>query len=209
VAWGVHATHAVQPPQGWMAWDLALQQGVAAVLPHGLLPLVKLWTLLGDLRVMGVVGAVVALWLLWQRQGLQLLAWVMATAGAGLWVRTLKPLVGRDRPLGGLVQESGFSFPSGHSAGTAAVFGMLAWLAVRRLPAHQQRWAVVVAAMLAGSTGVSRVLLSVHYASDVLAGLLLGLAWVALVVWVADRMEYASYAARPLRKAGQAQPRQR
>jgi len=198
VGWGVHASHAAQPPRGLMALDLAVQQGVAAVLPHALVPLVKLWTLLGDLKVMGLISLAVALWLLWRRQGLQLVAWVSATAGAGLWVRVIKPLVGRERPLDGLVQETGFSFPSGHSAGTAAVFGMLAWLAVRRLPAQQRPWAVALAAVLAVGTGVSRVLLSVHYASDVLAGLLLGLAWVVLVVWVADRAEYASYAARPL-----------
>ena len=190
LATGVHLSQSTQPVRGLMALDLALQRMVSAGLPPALVPLVRGWTMLGDLRVMGLLSLAVGLWLLWRRQGLQLLAWTVAVAGTGLWVRCLKAAMQRARPLDGLVHEAGFSFPSGHSAGTAAVFGMLAWLAARRLPPRWRAPVLAAAGLLALSTGLSRVLLSVHYASDVLAGLCLGLAWTALVLWAADRIEH-------------------
>jgi undecaprenyl-diphosphatase len=203
LAVGVHLSQSVQPPQGPMALDLALQRTVSAGLPPMLQPLVRAWTRLGDLRVMGLLSLAVGLWLLWQRQGLQLLSWTVAVAGTGLWVRCIKAALQRERPLDGLVHETGFSFPSGHSAGAAAVFGMLAWLAARRLPPRWRAPVLAVAALLALSTGLSRVLLSVHYASDVLAGLCLGLGWTALVLWATDRIEHGGGALGPLRAEAQ------
>jgi len=192
----VQQSQPLQPPQGLMALDLKLQNAVSAGLPPSLQPLVRGWTMLGDLRVMGLLSLVVGLWLLWRRQGLQLLSWVVAVAGTGLWVRFIKATLQRERPLDGLVHEAGFSFPSGHSAGTAAIFGMLAWLVARRLPPRWRAWVFAAAVLLALSTGLSRVLLSVHHASDVLAGLCLGLGWTALVLWLTDRVEHGGGALR-------------
>lgn len=200
---GVQQSQSLQPPQGLMALDLKLQSAVSAGLPPSLQPLVRGWTMLGDLRVMGLLSLAVGLWLLWRRQGLQLLSWLVAVAGTGLWVRFIKAAMQRARPLDGLVHEAGFSFPSGHSAGTAAIFGMLAWLVARRLPPGWRAWVFAVAVLLALSTGLSRVLLSVHHASDVLAGLCLGLGWTALVLWLTDRVEHGGGALRAVQ--GEAQ----
>lgn len=200
---GVQQSQSLQPQQGLMALDLKLQNAVSAGLPPSLQPLVRGWTVLGDLRVMGLLGLVVGLWLLWRRQGLQLLGWVVAVAGTGLWVRFLKATMQRERPLDGLVHEAGFSFPSGHSAGTAAIFGMLAWLVARRLPPRWRAWVFAAAVLLALSTGLSRVLLSVHHASDVLAGLCLGLGWTALVLWLTDRVEHGGGALRAVQAEAQ------
>ncbi|WP_235214216.1 MULTISPECIES: phosphatase PAP2 family protein [Comamonas] len=200
---GVQQSQSLQPQQGLMALDLKLQNAVSAGLPPSLQPLVRGWTMLGDLRVMGLLGLVVGLWLLWRRQGLQLLGWVVAVAGTGLWVRFLKATMQRERPLDGLVHEAGFSFPSGHSAGTAAIFGMLAWLVARRLPPRWRAWVFAAAVLLALSTGLSRVLLSVHHASDVLAGLCLGLGWTALVLWLTDRVEHGGGALRAVQAEAQ------
>ena len=200
---GVQQSQSLQPQQGLMALDLKLQNAVSAGLPPSLQPLVRGWTMLGDLRVMGLLGLVVGLWLLWRRQGLQLLGWVVAVAGTGLWVRFLKATMQRERPLDGLVHEAGFSFPSGHSAGTAAIFGMLSWLVARRLPPRWRAWVFAAAVLLALSTGLSRVLLSVHHASDVLAGLCLGLGWTALVLWLTDRVEHGGGALRAVQAEAQ------
>lgn len=139
-----------------------------------------------------LLSLVVGLWLLWQRQGLQLLNWVVAVAGTGLWVGFIKATMQRMHLLNGLVHEAGFSFPCGHSAGTAAIFGMLAWLAARRLSPRWRAGVFAVAVLLALSIGLSRVLLSVHHPSDVVAGLCLGLGlgWTALLLWLTDRVEH-------------------
>ena len=97
----------------------------------------------------------------------------------------LKELVARPRPDPALamVQETGYSYPSGHAVFAAAFFGALmlvvyrsSYLAGRR----RLRWAVLLflpALILA--VGLSRVYLGVHWASDVVAGFLVGAAYLA------------------------------
>ncbi len=72
-----------------------------------------------------------------------------------------------------MVSEDGFSFPSGHATGTAAVALMCAWMLSRWVitswAARVAAWSVAVA--VTGAVGFSRVYLGVHYVSDVLAGL--------------------------------------
>jgi len=112
--------------------------------------------------------------------------WLLGTAGAGLWTRAIKSAVARPRPAEAWVAEGGHSFPSGHSAGTLALFGLLVWLL---LPHLRRAWRLplaLAALALALGVGASRVLLRVHYASDVLAGWLLALAWGACVVCLAE-----------------------
>jgi undecaprenyl-diphosphatase len=74
-----------------------------------------------------------------------------------------------------------YSFPSGHAVGNMVFFGALAMLAARR---H----ASVAAALAIALIGVSRVWLGVHWPSDVLAGWIEGLGWLALcAVWLPAR----------------------
>lgn len=87
-----------------------------------------------------------------------------------------KLLIARPRPEVELTSAPGFSFPSGHAAGAATVF-IVVFLAF--LPLLARRTALVLG-VLAGvgilAVGVSRVVLGVHYPSDVLAGICLGVA---------------------------------
>lgn len=155
---------------------------------------------LGSPVGMDVLAAVAALALVWRhRAGASGAtgAWkaavvVVAVRVVELLVETVaKGVVDRDRPPHHLrlVQAGGASFPSGHSAGTAAVVGVLVLLLLAwagRRPAV--RAVVVVAGLFTVAVPVSRVALGVHYPSDVAGGVLLGLAcaaagWAALVAW--------------------------
>ncbi|WP_320067759.1 phosphatase PAP2 family protein [Micromonospora sp. RTGN7] len=134
----------------------------------------------GPLRV--AVLAVV-IWLF--RRRVPRLAWwaVTTMAVGGLVGALLKLLVGRDRPdlLDPVARAAGYSFPSGHTLNATLAAGVLLLIFLpyaRERPAT--RWALWAAAVaVAGLTGVSRVALGVHWASDVLAGWLLGAATVA------------------------------
>lgn len=116
--------------------------------------------------------------------------WREAMAGAlaiGLSaaaIELLKLIVARARPdlLDPTIVETGFSFPSGHTANATVAYGILAWLVGRIAAAPTVRalaWAL--AAAVAIGVGLSRVWLGVHYPSDVVAGWMLGIAVVALV----------------------------
>src|SRR5262249_26292441 len=76
------------------------------------------------------------------------------------------------------------SFPSGHATQSMATFLALAFVVAAWLP-NARRPARVLAVALAAGIGWSRVYLGVHWATDVAAGWVIGLIWIAIVVWLA------------------------
>ena len=113
---------------------------------------------------------------------------LIGTAGIGLLILTAKLVVGRSRPAlpYAILSEDGYSFPSGHATGTAAVGLLCAWMLSRWLVTSWRGrvavWSVAVG--VTGAVGFSRVYLGVHYVSDVVAGWLLGAAWAGAVMLV-------------------------
>lgn len=108
--------------------------------------------------------------------------WALVTlTAAGLLVTGVKVIVARPRPVPPVpvAHAYGASFPSGHALG--AVVGCAVIVILLR-PLLRGAWRVVAwvtAAVVAFATGAFRVLLGVHYVSDVVAGWILGAAIVA------------------------------
>lgn len=110
----------------------------------------------------------------------------VATVGGAALGWTGKYLAQRPRPqvVPHLMPETGWSFPSGHATITMVVFMTLAMMLANHCTTRIQKFYVVAAALgLMGLTGGTRLLLGVHYPTDVLAGWTLGLGW-ALVAWM-------------------------
>ncbi len=108
----------------------------------------------------------------------------MAIVGIGtvLINNGLKLLVMRDRPqVGQLVDAAGSSFPSGHSATSAACWLAMAIVAGRWTSRRAQPWLTAGAVAIACVVAASRVLLGVHWLTDVVAGLIVGWTWCFLV----------------------------
>jgi undecaprenyl-diphosphatase len=108
----------------------------------------------------------------------------LLTVGVGIVIvnNTLKWIVDRDRPtVEHLAHAGGSSFPSGHSAAAAACWAAIALVAARRLPEGKRRWAAASAAAIAVAVATSRVLLGVHWLTDVIAGVIVGWTWFFVV----------------------------
>ena len=101
--------------------------------------------------------------------------------------QALKFAIQRPRPDGfQLAAEQGFSFPSGHSMVAMAFFGLVVWMVWRYEPDRATRIGCSVAfGAIIVLVGVSRIYLGVHYASDVVAGFCVSLAWLAVYTRVA------------------------
>lgn len=97
-----------------------------------------------------------------------------------VFVQILKAAFGRLRPEAGFADlvATGLSFPSGHTSMSAIVFLTLgALIASTRSRVPERLYVLAAAALLALLVGVSRVLLGVHWATDVLGGWAFGAAW--------------------------------
>lgn len=106
---------------------------------------------------------------------------VLVAVGDSIVTNLVKEAVDRARPtIDPLAATLGPSFPSGHSSTAAAFFAGLALLAGRRRTHPQKAALAGVAVGLAVAVACSRVLLDLHWLSDVIAGLALGWGWFAL-----------------------------
>lgn len=98
--------------------------------------------------------------------------------------RLLKTFITRPRPDAGnmLINESGFSFPSGHTATAIAVGVLIAYILIKNSENKNRDIPIAIALVtLAISISLSRIYIGVHYASDVFAGIFVGLASFSLV----------------------------
>lgn len=116
-----------------------------------------------------------------RRRGAVALYLAVLVGGQNLAANGLKALVDRARPLHALTGFSGSSFPSGHATAAFACFGAFALVVGLGRGTTTRTVLSSVAAGLAAVVGVSRVLLGVHFLTDVVAGAVLGAAWFTAV----------------------------
>ena len=110
----------------------------------------------------------------------------------------LKDLIERPRPSPELLDASndasGFGFPSGHTVGTAALFGVLFFLIPAAVPWRPLRWLLQLGCLLlVVAAGPARVYVGAHWPSDTLGGYLLALLFLAPLA-----VAYAAVARRPV-----------
>jgi undecaprenyl-diphosphatase len=120
------------------------------------------------------VAVVGALLLMWGRRWRQ--AWLIPAAmlGAGVARLVVLNVVDRPRPLGGLAPASGWSFPSGHTTGSAAAAAIVIVVCWPMLRGRLSRTLLIsLAGGWAAAVAVSRVALVVHWPSDILGAWLL------------------------------------
>ena len=128
-----------------------------------------------------VVVLVVVVWLLSRRLWRLALFAVVASAGSSLLNTAVKAMVHRQRPVvpQPFVHEPGASFPSGHAQAAVVGYGVLLLVFLPALKGLWRRVAIGVVVVMVLGIGFSRVALAAHYVSDVLAGYVLGAAWLA------------------------------
>jgi undecaprenyl-diphosphatase len=140
---------------------------------------------LGTGRVLTMLTAVGVVVMVLRDRRVVALAWGLSQAGGGLLNYLLKETFERARPAFAdpTFGTLGWSFPSGHAMATFVFCGVAGYLLARAT----RSWTVaaVTVAVAAGwsmAMAFSRLYLGVHYASDVVAGLIAGAAWVAVCV---------------------------
>jgi membrane-associated phospholipid phosphatase len=180
-------------------FDADLAENLRAQLSLPALRGIAVVTHLGDLRWVGPAATVVALLLLLRRHWRLAGIWIVALLGILPINGSLKALFQRVRPLHdhGFIVERGWSFPSGHAFGSIVFYGMLAYVLLRLLPPRFHRAVIAATVLLVGVVGISRILLQVHYFSDVMAGYAAGAAWLVLCIGMAEHLRAPARDATP------------
>jgi membrane-associated phospholipid phosphatase len=139
-------------------------------------------TQLGSTVVIVVVALALGLLEWWRRRRWAVLAFMLTVIlGQNLIANGIKLLVHRERPpVPHLVNATGWSFPSGHSAAAAATYAAVALLLGRGRRWTVRAWLGTGAAAIVVAVASSRVLLGVHWVTDVIGGVALGFAWFAV-----------------------------
>jgi undecaprenyl-diphosphatase len=103
-----------------------------------------------------------------------------------LVMQGLKQVFRRQRPESAIVEGlTSYSFPSGHSLSGFVFCSILAYLVWRGNLSSGWKWLLIsLLFLLAVSIGISRIVLGVHYATDVTAGFCLGVMWVIMSFWI-------------------------
>lgn len=98
--------------------------------------------------------------------------------------QAIKHIVRRARPnVLRLVEESGYSFPSGHSMVSMAFYGIVIYLVYKNVSNKYLKWLLItLLSLLILSIGFSRIYVGVHYFTDVAGGFLLGLAYLIIYI---------------------------
>lgn len=107
----------------------------------------------------------------------------------------IKGIIQRPRPdvTMHLIEQGGWSFPSGHSITSMVVFGLLIWIVRRNV--ENRKAANFLTALLAipwFGIGLSRIYVGVHYPTDVLAGWCLGIAILLPTIGVIEKINEKS-----------------
>ncbi len=172
----------VNSDTGFARWDLAFARFGAEHASGWTTDVLRQVSRLGGYEAVVLIGLVVAGYELWRTRRPAVIAFLILVIGGQYAVaETVKHVVDRTRPdLLNLTGFSGSSFPSGHATAAAATLMAVAFLLGRGRRPRTRAVVVGLAAGIAAMVAATRVLLGVHWFTDVLAGMLLGWAWFAL-----------------------------
>jgi membrane protein DedA with SNARE-associated domain/membrane-associated phospholipid phosphatase len=131
----------------------------------------------GTIALVLVIAALLGALRYWRTLGY----WLATTGVAELLVWVLKQSIARKRPHNFYVGVEQYSLPSGHTTLSVVVYGFMAFLLARGRPAWERTVIAASAAVVILAISGSRIYLGVHWFSDVVASLSLGLAWLAVV----------------------------
>ncbi len=185
-------------------FDAALSGAIAMHTPQSAMQFFAWITHAGDTLTYTVICIASAFVMLLQKRYLFASAIILAIGGNAILNRSLKAIFERVRPVHerGLIEYSlgehcllergvggyhmvvadGWSFPSGHTSGAVATYGILAYILLRLAPRAWHPLILLSAAGLVFTIGSSRIFLQVHYLSDVIAGFLSGVCWLTVCI---------------------------
>jgi len=151
------------------------------IISDNITPIVKVITQFGGATFLIALATILLMAIKDKKKGF--LIWINLASSA-LLNQILKHIVQRPRPTEHrIIDESGYSFPSGHSMVSAAFYGFLIYLIYKNVKNKYLKWGLItILSLLIFLIGTSRIYLGVHYTSDVLAGFLVAISYLIIFI---------------------------
>ena len=144
-------------------------------------PIAKFITNFGGAIFIAVVAIFLAIIIKKKKIGISILANLVIITGLN---QLFKRILQRPRPTEyRIIQETGYSFPSGHSMISMAFYGYLIYLIYKHVKNKYIKWiSISLLSILICLIGISRIYLGVHYTSDVLGGFLISISYLVIYI---------------------------
>lgn len=165
--------------------DTALADTVAKIFQEPSYPFFRAISELGDKMGIGIVALLVLLWMwLKKRDYIGMAVFVLAVALGNEVSKWIKELIGRERPVFDQVDVAeSLSFPSGHAMVGFILYMLAAHFLAENVKSNGVKLAIgLLAFVIVLLIGLSRVVLQMHFPTDVLGGFTIGAAWT--ILWI-------------------------
>lgn len=166
-------------------WIPSIQSPPLTILAEGI-------AFIFDTTSLVIFSLIIASYLFIKNHRPQSLLLLGAMGGDALLVAVIKNLDKIARPTNGILFDTGFSYPSGHCAGSIVFCGVLAYFAWKHWKSASSRALIGVGVgVIVGVVGFDRLYLNVHWLSDVFGGWLFGAFWLLFAILVFRQLQKA------------------
>lgn len=167
-------------------FDNQIYTAVSYFIYDGFTNVVKFITNIASVPVIIAVTVIILIWIKNKKINIAIVFNLVIITALN---QLLKRIIARPRPIEHrLINESGYSFPSGHSMVSMAFYGFLIYLAYRKIKNPYIKTIIcVLLSIIIISIGLSRIYLGVHYPSDVIAGFCISISYLALFTNIAKK----------------------
>ncbi|MET3696354.1 undecaprenyl-diphosphatase [Bacillus oleivorans] len=175
------------------AFDSVIFNIVDSISSEGLLTFAENITIVGSKLIIGGGAFLLLLWVWFMRKNyLGIAILVLGVAGSNFLKNLIKEWVGRERPESAVIIEEEFAFPSGHAMVSICFYVLLAFFIAKEFKSRSAKLMIYASSLLISFvSGMSRIILHVHYPSDVTGGYALGFVWLMFCLYI-----YRTFAGR-------------
>ena len=171
--------------------DTTIMNMMANIRGEGLTKIVKIITLFGESKLILVLVVALAGILYFTKHKADAYMMCLNLFNIVILNKGIKYLVRRERPLNMLIEEDGFSFPSGHSMLSIGVYGFLMFLIYKsNLEKKYKTILMTLLTIIIVVVGLTRMYLGVHYPSDVIGGYLITGAYLIIFISIINEKVY-------------------
>ena len=173
---------AVVSAKGALSIDKAAINVMRSINSNFLTALFKLITYLGNYYILLIIDIIICLILVFKYKNYKLaFICLLNLCIAGMITHVLKLIILRPRPELMLIKERGYSFPSGHTLNSTALYGFLSYLGYKNFK-KKKYIPILIGGLIILIVGFTRIYLNVHYLTDVIGGLIIGI--VHLIIYI-------------------------